>query len=249
MLDNFCLIATPYKDYNQSRLSPENVLASMTTAHRPTWKAAISRADEGGYGSVSTQRATKNQPSHTTIKRRHDVAADQRPAVLASSLLALEKEEQSRREKVRHHILSEESIKEDQRHSRKLLLQQTNDVDTEDIANRYDDENVEGNVDSNAESDLSASSSDEDSDNDEEALMRELQKVRAEREESNNVAMAASSVNPLLSQDKPAPGKRRWNEDVVFRRQAKNEPSPKKRFINDTVRNDFHVRFLNKFIR
>mmetsp|Transcript_51629 Transcript_51629/g.57663 ORF Transcript_51629/g.57663 Transcript_51629/m.57663 type:complete len:244 (-) Transcript_51629:82-813(-) len=43
--------------------------------------------------------------------------------------------------------------------------------------------------------------------------------------------------------------KRRWNEDVVFRNQAKGEPEIKKRFINDTVRNDFHKRFLNKFIR
>ena len=43
--------------------------------------------------------------------------------------------------------------------------------------------------------------------------------------------------------------RRRWNEDVVFRNQAKGEPKPKKRFINDTVRNDFHKRFLNKFIR
>ena len=43
--------------------------------------------------------------------------------------------------------------------------------------------------------------------------------------------------------------KRRWNDDVVFRNQAKGEPDRnKKRFINDTVRNDFHKRFLNKFI-
>ena len=44
--------------------------------------------------------------------------------------------------------------------------------------------------------------------------------------------------------------KRRWNDDVVFRNQAKGEPDQnKKRFINDTVRNDFHKRFLNKFIK
>jgi protein CWC15 len=44
--------------------------------------------------------------------------------------------------------------------------------------------------------------------------------------------------------------KRRWNDDVVFRNQAKGEPDQnKKRFINDTVRNDFHKRFLNKFVR
>jgi protein CWC15 len=30
--------------------------------------------------------------------------------------------------------------------------------------------------------------------------------------------------------------KRRWNDDVVFRNQAKDEPEHKRRFINDTIR-------------
>ena len=43
--------------------------------------------------------------------------------------------------------------------------------------------------------------------------------------------------------------KRRWNDDVVFKNQSRNEPELKKRFINDTIRNDFHRRFLNKYIQ
>lgn len=43
--------------------------------------------------------------------------------------------------------------------------------------------------------------------------------------------------------------KRRWNDDVVFRNQAKDEPEHKKRFINDTIRSDFHRSFLKKFIK
>jgi len=42
--------------------------------------------------------------------------------------------------------------------------------------------------------------------------------------------------------------KRRWNDDVVFRNQARDEPEHKKRFINDTIRSDFHRSFLKKFI-
>jgi protein CWC15 len=34
----------------------------------------------------------------------------------------------------------------------------------------------------------------------------------------------------------------------VFKNQARDEPQLKKRFINDTIRNDFHRRFLNKYI-
>lgn len=37
-----------------------------------------------------------------------------------------------------------------------------------------------------------------------------------------------------------SPRLRRWDEDVVFKNQARDEPAKKKRFINDTVRSDFH---------
>ncbi len=43
--------------------------------------------------------------------------------------------------------------------------------------------------------------------------------------------------------------KRRWNDDVVFRNQTKDEPEHKKRFINDTIRSDFHRSFLKKFVQ
>ena len=43
--------------------------------------------------------------------------------------------------------------------------------------------------------------------------------------------------------------KRRWNEETVFRNQAKNIPKQKKRFINDTVRSDFHRKFMSKYIQ
>ena len=103
-------------------------------------------------------------------------------------------------------------------------------------------------------------------DEDEEAMLQaELAKIRAEREaakakteaeeaaiEQRRMEDAALTGNPLLYSDNASvstgKAKRRWNEDVVFRNQAK-EPEQKKRFINDTVRNDFHKRFLNKFIR
>ena len=32
----------------------------------------------------------------------------------------------------------------------------------------------------------------------------------------------------------------RWDDDVVFKNQARGEPKAQKRFINDTIRSDFH---------
>lgn len=123
------------------------------------------------------------------------------------------------------------------------------------------------------ESDLDASDDDSDLDSDDEdeeaALQAELAKIRAERasakakedaeeaaEEQAQMEEAALTGNPLLNSSSAAAAassgrlKRRWNDDVVFRNQARGEPDQnKKRFINDTVRNDFHKRFMNKFIK
>lgn len=54
--------------------------------------------------------------------------------------------------------------------------------------------------------------------------------------------------NPLLNSDFTV--KRRWDDDVIFRNQAKNEPkSRKKRFINDTIRSDFHLDFMKRYFK
>lgn len=54
--------------------------------------------------------------------------------------------------------------------------------------------------------------------------------------------------NPLLNSDFTV--KRRWDDDVIFRNQAKNEPkSHKKRFVNDTIRSDFHLDFMKRYFK
>ena len=42
--------------------------------------------------------------------------------------------------------------------------------------------------------------------------------------------------------------KNRWDDDVVFRNQGKTEKK-RKRFINDTIRSDFHMNFMNEVFR
>jgi protein CWC15 len=130
---------------------------------------------------------------------------------------------------------------------------------------------VDNHADGDSGDDLDASSDEDDDDSsddedDEAALQAELAKIRAEREvakqqeaaeeakqEESKLEEAALLGNPLLAgdggDDMSGKLKRKWNDDVVFRNQAKGEPAVQKRFINDTIRNDFHKRFLNKFIR
>lgn len=111
----------------------------------------------------------------------------------------------------------------------------------------------------------SSSDSEDDSDSDdEEALLLELelQKIKKERaeqkqreaeEEAKREAAenleGAVRGNPLLAPSGGGGLSRRWDDDVVFKNQARDEPKLKKRFVNDTIRNDFHRRFMQKYIK
>jgi protein CWC15 len=102
---------------------------------------------------------------------------------------------------------------------------------------------------------------DEDEDEDEEQLLRlELEKIKREKEEERKRLeeeekrrRESEAISPFIHNPLDiAAGsgvKRRWDDDVVFRNQAKDEAQPKRRFINDTIRNDFHVKFMKRYIK
>ena len=73
----------------------------------------------------------------------------------------------------------------------------------------------------------------------EEELMRELAKIRAERQQQK----PAASFDGLIQ--------RRWEEEgVVFRKkQAPTGSTKEQGFINDTVRSDQHRAFMEKYVR
>lgn len=109
------------------------------------------------------------------------------------------------------------------------------------------------------------SDEDDDSDEDDEMeLQMELERIKAERaaalakkeQEEREILEKKNTENALkgnplvnMGDNDSAKVKRRWNDDVVFRNQARDEPEHKKRFINDTIRNDFHRQFLKKFMK
>lgn len=270
----------------------------MTTAHRPTWKAAVGRANTGGWsagGAVSTAVSALEVPGQLSLKTLRKEQTDKKRA-LRESLLALEKAEASLSSKKKQSIPKRklDPAIEERAQQRLLAHAPDKEVDVEAMKAKYDDSDVEdddndgsdadnprnnGKTQKNgndndddtdlddSDSDLDDDSSDDDDDDDEddeEALKAELAKIRQEREAAKRKAAeeeaaleqekdesAALVGNPLLAMGgcTAATTKRRWNDDVVFRNQAKGEPKVKKRFINDTVRSDFHKKFLNKYIR
>ncbi|KAF9088753.1 hypothetical protein BGX23_007131 [Mortierella sp. AD031] len=136
-------------------------------------------------------------------------------------------------------------------------------------AERLDkDDSDDSDKDKNSD-DSDSDDSDSDDEDDTAELLRELEKIKRERaeekerqeriqreEEEREREAQVAAGNPLLDMPQAPSGpkdfsvKRRWDEDVIFKNQARGmDDKPKKRFINDTLRSDFHRKFMNKYVQ
>lgn len=207
----------------------------MTTAHRPTYNP--SRGKDSIFSNPSLQFSARDLPSNTTIKYRHD-------KVDVSDM----KRELVKRE--RESKKSENDVEGIDAPVKKRKIEENNDnvfPQDKDVEYSEDEEEDKESVDS------------------EEELLMELEKIKkAQLEEKikkeNEIKEKAQNEilkgNPLLNQSYEISSisgeyslKKKWYEDTVFKNQSKLEQKPKKRFINDTVRSDFHRKFLSKTIQ
>ncbi|QPH12328.1 complexed with cef1p [Epichloe festucae Fl1] len=144
------------------------------------------------------------------------------------------------------------SSQEDYDSKRRRILEETRALDADDS----DESGNDGSSDSDDDDD------DDDDDDEEAELARELERVRREREEKKKREEAERAKeeeearekhialgNPLLNKQ-DFTMKRRWDDDVVFKNQARGtEDKGKKEFVNDLLRSDFHRRFMSKYVR
>lgn len=201
----------------------------MSTAHRPTWAAALggSGLRDGASSAQTQQYSSKDMPSHTKLKYR--------------------KFGQDAPEELLRKEFTDNSMEPP-------VLESSGNITNANI-----DEDTEFEGSENNQSDLNIEIlSSEDSEEDETAdLMRELNKIKREREEAKLAEAAKTEQemlrsNPLihLTNNSEFSVKRRWDDDVVFKNQAKGvDDKPKRRFINDTTRSDFHRKFIDKYIK
>ncbi|EGG03807.1 uncharacterized protein MELLADRAFT_89913 [Melampsora larici-populina 98AG31] len=64
-----------------------------------------------------------------------------------------------------------------------------------------------------------------------------------------NVNGNTSPTNSVSTSTTSFSVKKRWDDDVIFKNQARDvNEKPKKEFVNDLLRTEFHRRFLKKFI-
>jgi len=229
----------------------------MTTAARPTWAPAKGGNEQGGtriFG-PSQKYSSRDMAAHTNLKPRKE--GQETHDELQKRNLREELEERERR-----HFSSKDKSYSDDRDRRKgghLLLEGAR-RDTEDrlIPRSVDADDADVEV----KSDESDDEDDDDDEDDTEALLAELEQIKKERAEENlrkerqkqeeELKVKEAELirgNPLLNNPTSFNVKRRWDDDVVFKNQARGESKTPKRFINDTIRSDFHRKFLQKYMK
>lgn len=257
-----------------------------TTMHKPQWHARRAREDEGFKRWIKpTYVSVHSLPARTTLKLRQPGQSsrdEMRTRDLKKELL--ERESRHRRDEGGELAIGGPSDAvaaiegpryghdDDEREKRRLDERGEDDEDeVESKRPRFDededDELADSDDDSNDSDDDSDSDDDDEDDDDDEELMRELARIKQERQQQEALQAEQQRTqeqltgNPLLLGDddfdddltsvatSSATVKRKWNEDTIFRNQARDEVQPKKRFINDTLRSDFHRKFLQKYIK
>lgn len=217
----------------------------MTTAARPTFEPARGGQGRGekDLSAISRQYSSRDLPGHTKLKfREHGQGTvdENRSRDFRKELEDREGKGTSSRPRAL------------EPHSKRLKLDQVPAASL-DADDPLDDE----------DSDAS------DSDDDTEALLAELNKIKRERavdqtkkeierkQEEERIRMEnILSGNPLLthyssgSSKSDMKVKRRWDDDVVFKNCARSEPEKKGNvFINDSLRSDFHRKFMEKYVK
>eukprot|EP01094_Clydonella_sp_ATCC50884_P005136 TRINITY_DN14100_c0_g1_i1.p1 TRINITY_DN14100_c0_g1~~TRINITY_DN14100_c0_g1_i1.p1 ORF type:complete len:279 (+),score=87.52 TRINITY_DN14100_c0_g1_i1:49-837(+) len=262
----------------------------MTTAHRPTWNAAVGGKDQSGNRSIAPTKAysSRDLPGHTTLKTRRvgqNAPEEIEQRDLLRELEAREFEGASRKRKRDEMEEDEEGQDRAARRPPRAFLGAPEEVDEAggaraskyrkvqfDFSRDADDADSDSSDDDDEQengeraSDSDDSDSDSDSDDDEADLLRELEKIKEERrieeqkraleeaeQEDRAREAAVMGSNPLMSGGATSAEdyslRKKWYDDVVFKNQSRSEKKVEKRFINDTIRNDFHRKFLQKYVK
>ncbi|KAG2456863.1 CW15A protein, partial [Polypterus senegalus] len=237
----------------------------MTTAARPTFEPARGGRGkgEGDLSALSKQYSSRDLPSHTRLKYRQPT--QDAPEEIRNRDFRRELEERERvaaREKTRDRPAREHTTSSSSSSKRPRLDQiPAANLDADDPLTDDDEEDEDS----------------DDSDDDTAALLAELEKIKKERAEEQerkqreqkaeeerirmenilsgnpllNLAGQQQQQQQLIQAQSTFSVKRRWDDDVVFKNCAKGveESKKEKRFVNDTLRSEFHKKFMEKYIK
>uniref|UniRef100_A0A7S2IZ34 Cwf15/Cwc15 cell cycle control protein n=1 Tax=Alexandrium andersonii TaxID=327968 RepID=A0A7S2IZ34_9DINO len=222
----------------------------MTTAHRPTWTSALgSGTNPSGnvFSAQSTKVSNRDAAGMLSIKTRKagQGTIEERPS---RKEMREELERKEKKAKDERDGKEERPVEKKEEKRRPTAIQD----------NPFPEDADEDAPPSPSEK--SEKEEDDDDDEDTEELMRELAKIKKERQEEEEREKELKAKqddrskrdevmqgNPLVASGNLSL-KRKWDDDTVFKNQARTIPKEKARFINDSVRSDFHRKFLNKYV-
>lgn len=228
----------------------------MTTAARPTFEPAKGGSGRGerDLSALSKQYSSRDLPSHTRLKYREhgQTTTDE----LRGRDMRRELEDRER--------VAQSDKRGANRAARDAMSSSTSTSSSNSTKKMRLEAIAPANLDADDPQD-SESDSDSDSD-DEETLMAELEHIRKERAEEeateqrirhqNQERIRMENIisgNPLLNftaSKADMKVRRRWDDDVVFKNCAASEPdSAQKAYINDSLRSEFHKRFMEKYVK
>ncbi|XP_018907079.1 protein CWC15 homolog [Bemisia tabaci] len=220
----------------------------MTTAARPTFDPARGGQGRGekDLSAISKQYSSRDLPSHTKLKFREQGQGTNAELKARDFRKELEEKEKDKDAKGLKRIVDASSS-----NSKRPRVEQL-PASSLDVDDPIDDDD----------------SDDPDSEDDTAVLLAELSRIKKERsieqakkaaekaQEEENIRMEnILSGNPLLNYSAQAQKvdlkvKRRWDDDVVFKNCARSEPEKKtNHFINDSLRSEFHRKFMEKYVK
>ncbi|XP_072763829.1 spliceosome-associated protein CWC15 homolog [Anoplolepis gracilipes] len=223
----------------------------MTTAARPTFEPARGGQGRGekDLSAISKQYSSRDLPSHTKLKYREYGQGTV---------------EELRNRDFRKEL--EEREREKDKGSSRRAIEPSRESTTSSAKRQKLDQVPAASLDADDPLD---DESDSDSDEDDTAvLLAELQMIKKERaaeqakkemekrQEEERIRMEnILSGNPLLNYSSQSGRvdmkvRRRWDDDVVFKNCARSEPKKKHEvFINDSLRSEFHRKFMEKYVK
>lgn len=247
----------------------------MTTAARPTFDPAKggSGVREKSLGKLSQQISSRDLPAHLTLKERvpgQDTIDEVNERDLKAELE--EREEIARLEKSQEErykfvpsleqatqvrlALKAERDREREAHKEALLDGQEEDLNLPGIINARKIAQLDADEDFGSV-DISESDFEDDDDEDDPAeLMAELNRIKQERikEEEQRQREVREKEDQVRSPESESQAsfsiKRRWDDDVPFKNCARGEPDQKRKlYVNDTLRQEFHRKFMSRYIK
>ncbi|OQV24036.1 Spliceosome-associated protein CWC15-like protein [Hypsibius exemplaris] len=236
----------------------------MTTAARPTFNPAQggSQKNEGNLAFHSVQYSSQDLPSHKKIKHRQSGQGTVDETRKRNFREELEVRELKHKQAKKGHHEKDDSYGGNQLSIESGSSSRKQRAEPVSLINLDADE---------PRGDSDRDSSDDDDDEDDTAeLMAELNRIKKEREAEQNKKDELKKLdderirmenllhgNPLLAKKTAASSggdftvKRRWDDDVVFKNCAKgqDDKNKPKNFINDSLRSEFHKKFMDKYIK